>query len=75
MDLTPKWVWYFAMANLKPPLATTCVARSLEFWLSQLLVLLESGSSQGGVGGFSSNSVLSRSIYCGFFGRIIQNVS
>lgn len=32
------------MANLKPSLATTCIARNLEFPLTQLKSHLESGS-------------------------------
>lgn len=44
MEVYLKRAWYSTMLNLKPALATTCVARNLEFWLSQLQAHLESGS-------------------------------
>lgn len=34
------------MANLKPTLSTTCVARNPEFWQTQLKCHLETGSSR-----------------------------
>lgn len=44
IDLDLKRTWDSTVANLKPALATTCVAPNLEFWLSQLLAHLQSGS-------------------------------
>lgn len=44
IDLALKRAWDSAVANLKSALATTCVAKNLEFWLSPLLADLQSWS-------------------------------
>lgn len=36
MDLLLKRSWQSIMSNLKPAMATTCVARNLEYWENQL---------------------------------------
>lgn len=46
MDSLLKRSWDSAIFNLRPALATTCVARNLEFWLAHLKGHLESGSSR-----------------------------
>lgn len=35
-DIVLKIAWQTSLASLKPKLATTCVARNLDFWLFQL---------------------------------------
>lgn len=46
-DIVLKRAWDASMAGLKPALATSCVARNLEFWLSQLEEHLKAGTSRG----------------------------
>ncbi|XP_077336773.1 lamina-associated polypeptide 2, isoforms alpha/zeta-like isoform X2 [Lithobates pipiens] len=46
-DIVLKRAWDASMAGLKPALATSCVARNLEFWLSQLQEHLKAGTPRG----------------------------
>lgn len=46
-DIVLKRAWDASMAGLKPALATSCVARNLEFWLSQLEEHLKPGTPRG----------------------------
>lgn len=45
-DIVLKRAWDASMANLKPALATTCVARNFKFWLLQLQEHLVTGTAR-----------------------------
>lgn len=47
MDIVLKRAWETSEANLKPALATTCVARNLKIWLAQLQEHLVPGTPRG----------------------------
>ena len=44
MDLLLKKAWQSILINLKPAMATTCVARNLEYWVDQLKAHIEADS-------------------------------
>ena len=43
-DIILKRAWETSVASLKPALATTCVARNMEFWLTQLQEHIKNGT-------------------------------
>ncbi|XP_018415689.1 PREDICTED: protein virilizer homolog [Nanorana parkeri] len=62
IEVLLKRAWDSSSMNLRPALATTCVARNMEFWLSQFRTHLLAGEGGQGLRGSQSASVESAGV-------------